>query len=551
MNTLPKLLIVDDIAANRLALRKLLRQVQVEILEASSGNQALHLCLEHEFALILLDVQMPDMDGYEVATLLRGEERTRDFPIIFVTAAHKDLSHRVHAYGVGAVDYIEKPIDDYTLLSKIRIFLELYYRRTTMSRLLHELATSNAALLKEIAERQKIEQELREAKERAERAAQAKSDFLAAMSHEIRTPMNIVLGLSSVLLESPLNPEQRHFAEMMHRSGGALLAIINDILDYSRIESGQFTLLEAPYSPGALVEEISRLMRNAAEQKGLKLLTRIAPETHLTMLGDDGRVRQILINLLGNAIKFTEQGEIRVTLDFRPGEPDQLLCTVSDTGIGIAPEYLTRIFERFSQADTGINRRYGGTGLGLSISRRLLDMMQGSIWVESREQEGSHFHFTLPVRPVHADPQPRAETPDNHAEPLRLNILLAEDCPENQILFQIFLESAHERLVIVDNGQEALERIQQEPFDIILMDLEMPLLDGLSATRRIRAWERESGKEPVVILALSAHATTDKQQQSLNAGCNGHLTKPVSKKELLEAINRACALKPSNQHTGE
>ncbi|MBF0189866.1 MAG: response regulator [Magnetococcales bacterium] len=535
---LPKLLIVDDVLANRVALRKLLRQVQVEILEASSGNQALNLCLEHEFALILLDVQMPDMDGYEVATLLRGEERTRDYPIIFVTAAYKDLSHRVHAYGVGAVDYIEKPIDDYTLLSKIRIFLELYYRRTTMSRLLNELATSNAKLLKEIIEREKIEQELREAKERAERAAKGKSDFLAAMSHEIRTPMNIVLGLSGVLLESELKPEQRHFVEMMHRSGGALLAIINDILDYSRIESGQFTLNEAPFSPGTLVEEISHLMRLSAEQKGLKLQVNVTPATRLTMLGDDGRVRQILLNLLGNAIKFTNQGEIQVDLDLHPTQKEYLLCTVSDTGIGIAPEFQTRIFEQFSQADTGITRRYGGTGLGLSISRKLLSMMGGELWLESRLHEGSRFHFTLPVRQIEPQTPSNGITTLPATEARRLKILLAEDCSENQFLFQLYLESSHECVVTVNNGQEALEQLDQERFDLVLMDLEMPIMDGLTATRLIREWEREKGLPPLTILALSAHATHDKKQESLAVGCNGHLTKPVSKRELLEAINQ-------------
>ncbi|MEO5346076.1 MAG: response regulator [Magnetococcus sp. YQC-9] len=536
---LPKLLIVDDVPANRLALRKLLRQVRAEIFEAASGNQALNLCLEHEFALILLDVQMPDMDGYEVATLLRGEERTRDYPIIFVTAAYKDLSHRIHAYGVGAVDYIEKPIDDYTLLSKIRVFLELYHRRITTGHLVTELAAANAALKKEIAVRERFEQQLRDAKERAERSARAKSDFLSAMSHEIRTPMNIVLGMSGVLLESDLTPEQRHFVEMMHRSGGALLAIINDILDFSRIESGRFSLSDTAYSPASLVEEICNLMRLSVEQKGLKLAVQIAGNLPKVMLGDDGRVRQILINLIGNAIKFTERGRIRVSLTRHPEEPDQLLCAVADTGIGIDPEFQARIFEQFSQADTGITRRFGGTGLGLTISRKLLELMNGRLWVESRPNAGSTFYFSLPIREVDAQAPSMPAAPEANVNAQRLKILLAEDCPENQILFQVYLEKSHERIVTVKNGQEAVERIRHESFDLVLMDVEMPGMDGLTATRLIRQWEQKRNTKPMVILALSAHATIDRQKESVAAGCDGHLVKPVSKKELLAAIQQA------------
>ncbi|NGZ05007.1 MAG: response regulator [Magnetococcales bacterium] len=287
------------------------------------------------------------------------------------------------------------------------------------------------------------------------------------------------------------------------------------------------------------MEEITNLMRISAEQKGLQLLAQIAPETHLTILGDDGRVRQILINLIGNAIKFTDQGHIQVTLALHPEQPDQLLFQVADTGIGMTSEFQKRLFERFSQAETGTGRRYGGTGLGLSITRKLLEMMQGSIRVESQPHKGSRFSFTLPIRQANTITMPGRNSIHSRNIARHLQILLVEDCLENQILFQIYLESADATIVTVNNGQEALERIQQQQFDLVLMDMEMPVMDGLTATRTIRHWEQTHNCQPVVILALSAHATADKQQASLQAGCQDHLTKPVSKRELLEAMARA------------
>ncbi|MBF0124604.1 MAG: CHASE domain-containing protein [Magnetococcales bacterium] len=395
-------------------------------------------------------------------------------------------------------------------------------------------------VLHEVTAAKRAELSLIQAKEQAEQATRVKGDFLSAMSHEIRTPMNVVLGMSSVLLETELTQEQRRYTEMMYNSGKALLGIINDILDFSRIEAGRLTLTEVPFAPVAVVTETVGIMQLSAEQKGLALAMEIEVNAADVVLGDDGRLRQVLVNLIGNAVKFTERGQITVALMTEPQRSDQLLFSVADTGIGIAADNVERIFDYFTQADAGITRRYGGTGLGLAISRRLVELMGGRLWVESQLGQGSTFFFTLPVRTVALPSLPvAAVAPITASVAGTLRILLVEDSEDNQALFRIYLSKTSHHLVMVNDGIEAVARVQREPFDLVLMDLQMPNMDGYTATRAIRQWEQQQGgATAMTIIALSAHASAEKKEESLAAGCNEHLTKPIKKQDLLAAIQQ-------------
>jgi PAS domain S-box-containing protein len=634
-----KILIVDDRKENLLLMTRIVAELGEKIYQASSGAEALSLSLDHEFAVILLDVQMPDMDGFETSALLHGRARSRATPIIFVTAAAHSPHLMFKGYESGAVDFLYKPIDSFVLLSKVRVFVDAYKSRLMLReseekyRVLTEVSPhivwtadpqgtitylsprwleygndnlegcheswmeaihpeelpryaaewakvqANGGIFEtelrllrrtdrswrwhllrgqplldghgtigkwiggatDIDDQKRAEEASRQAQILADEANKAKSTFLANMSHEIRTPLGAILGFSELLKDpehSGLTPGQ--CIEAIQRNGELLARLIDDILDLSKVEAGKMETEKVQVNLIDLVKESLIGLRLKADEKGLDLALELEESLPPVILTDPLRMRQILLNIIGNAIKFTAQGHVgvRVESETRGADQVQISIFVQDTGEGMTAEQAAKLFQPFTQSDTSMTRRYGGTGLGLALSRQLARAMGGDLrLVSSAPGEGSVFRIDVlvgvtssrgvPLAKVAPSKERMGEKPRLHG----IRVLVVDDSSDNQLMMSRFLQGAGASVALANDGEEGVEKALAGDFDVVLMDVQMPRLDGYAATARLR----ELGyRKPIA--ALTAHAFPEEKSRCLAVGYTTHLSKPVNPGLLFEQV---------------
>lgn len=510
-----KVLIVDDVKTNIVKMKDaLLESEDYLVIGANSGRSGIAKAKAQRFDLILLDIIMPDLDGFEVCNELQSYEPTRDVPIIFLTSKN-DPESIIKGFRSGAVDYILKPFSKEELQARVKVHVQL----------------------------KKTREELIHAKEMAVVAAKAKSLFLANMSHEIRTPMNGIMGMIDMFYQTKLDEKQKEYLKIIDVSSENLLCIINDILDFSKIEAGQIEFESINFSVIDEVEEVVKVLSYKSNEKELLLQYKVQDNIPKVLIGDPVRIKQILINLINNAIKFTSKGSVKVqvvlleTNDFTT----RLKFSVTDTGIGISEEGMARLFKSFSQTDASITRKFGGTGLGLAISKNLTEMMNGEIGVDSKEGEGSTFWFTAEFKTSSEKEVIEAAklSVQSGQKQDELNILVAEDNAINQRVARFNLERFGHKVEIAENGIEAVAKFEENNYDLIFMDIQMPEMDGMEATRKIR--ELEKTKSPgieIPIIAMTANTMKGDKEKFLDVGMNDYIGKPFKADQLFTLLER-------------
>jgi len=619
-----RVLIIDDDPSHRMLLREILEHEGFATLTCGDGGRALELLAQHQVAVAIVDLKLPDLLGTELLDRIRAHDETIS---VIIHTAYGTFDSARDSVNLGAVAYLEKSGDPAELVRHVhrasqRWMSHALDRSETRFRILAETApvgifhagaggelryvnrrwceitglapeqalrdgwlgavheedrprvaeawrralrdarpfrdelrfqhasgeviwvfgqtapettaagrvTGHVGTITDVTESKEAEAELRAAMERAGAASRAKSEFLANVSHELRTPMNAIIGTSGLLLEAELPPPARRQAEIVRSAAEGLLQLIDDVLDYSRLDRGELLLERLDFNLRDTVRRAVDLLAPRAEAKGIALEVELDRALPPRLRGDPARLMQVLINLAGNAVKFTDRGGVRIAVT-AGGEAGGVRFAVRDTGIGIEPEALERIFSPFTQADGSTSRRFGGTGLGLALSRRLVEEMGGRLEVESTPGEGSTFFFHLPLEPA-AEPTSAGASNAGRS----FHVLIAEDNPINRMVTQHQVRALGYRVAAVENGRQALQALEEQRFDLVLMDCQMPELDGYEATRRLRQRERKGQHLPVI--AVTAHTAPEDRERCLAAGMDDYIAKPYREETLAAALER-------------
>ena len=504
------ILIIDDEKTNVEHLANILQNDYI-VKVALSASKGFKLATSCDVDLILLDVHMPEVDGYDMAKTLQNDPKTKDIPIVFLTADNSEKA-LIKAFEAGAKDYLLKPCSRTELLLRVQNHINTY----------------------------KLEKELVKTSRKALQASKCKSDFLANMSHEIRTPLNGMLGFVDVLLKNETEEEKQKKLKIIKSSGKQLLEIVNDILDYSKIEAGKFSLESQPYHTRELIYETSDTFLEIAKEKKIDLHCVVDESIPQMLIGDEVRIKQVLYNLLSNAVKFTqENGKITISLKY-----DKLLqrmsIEVEDTGIGIAKDKLNDIFLAFTQEDISTTKKYGGTGLGLTLTLKLVKLMGGEMRVQSVVDVGSTFIVELPSAVCQELEQcwKNESTKDETSFSFDGHILVVEDNKTNQMLICIILKDLGLTFDLANDGIEALEKYKSNTYDVVLMDENMPNMNGIEATQHIKELQQKENSPRVPIIAVTANGLSSDKKRFIDAGMDDYIPKPYSEEDIIKVLQK-------------